>query len=239
MISLQPPQTGPVWSRSCGLSRVDTPACVIAGFHPESQNIQDSYPDLCRRVVFPDCVFRESSFCVFFTSSSPTPRVPATGLSHPLWPRCRPAPCTLTRHPAGPVDQEKLGRGGVGVNPGPTPRLDAKRHVCLFPKTFLTALTNTKRHRCHATAPRRRSLCPNTEIHAGRVPANSSQTARSNPSVLVEHYFYHKLCFSHMNTHTHTHTHTCTSILVRTLFGIMHSLAPYPHRNAHNYMTMT
>ena len=31
-----------------------------------------------------------------------------------------------------------------------------------------------------------------------------------------------------------THTHVCTAILVRTLFGIMHSLASYPNPNHPN-----
>ena len=34
--------------------------------------------------------------------------------------------------------------------------------------------------------------------------------------------------------HTHTHTHSCASILVRTLIGIMHSLALYSNLNHQN-----
>jgi len=41
---------------------------------------------------------------------------------------------------------------------------------------------------------------------------------------------------THKHTHTHTHTHTCTSIFVRTLIDIMHSLAPYPNLNHHNWV---
>ena len=44
----------------------------------------------------------------------------------------------------------------------------------------------------------------------------------------------------HAQTHTHTHTHTqiqiqsCSSILVRILIGIRHSLAPCPNQNHHD-----
>lgn len=46
---------------------------------------------------------------VFFT---PTPCVPAIGLSHSYWPQCHPS-LNLTKHSAGAVDQEDW--GGVGI----------------------------------------------------------------------------------------------------------------------------